>query len=197
MAKQDRRKGIITRERIYFEALNLYAEKGAQNVPFQAIADRIGITQAALYKYVSNRDQLLVESILFAAQKGREVFHLNELFNSKRSDEEKVLEYIRRNLNWIINDTPYNIAFPALHFYATQVAGLKKVHAEIEKRRSDVMKVLLKPLVPSADLMNLVYTFHHLLLGEMIEAYNGTHEESIENKIKRIAPLLRTWWQEK
>ncbi|MGD0167978.1 MAG: helix-turn-helix domain-containing protein [Gaiellaceae bacterium] len=59
-----------TRERILDTALDLFIERGYEKTSLRELAERVGITKAALYYYFSSKEELLKTLVepLFAAQ---------------------------------------------------------------------------------------------------------------------------------
>ena len=56
-AKQDRRR-TLTRERVVAEALTVIAAHGVDALSMRALATRLGVVPAALYRHVRNKEQL-------------------------------------------------------------------------------------------------------------------------------------------
>jgi AcrR family transcriptional regulator len=52
---------MSTRRRIQDAALQLFAAKGFFATGIREIADRVGVTTAALYHYMGSKDELLIE----------------------------------------------------------------------------------------------------------------------------------------
>ncbi len=191
-------KGQITRENILTEALDLYSLQGVQNTPFQNIADRVGITQAALYKYFSDRDELLKEAILFAAEKGREFFKLKESDEVRFNAQEKFYYYIEKNLEWAGHGKPFNIAFLSVHYFATQIEIIGDVHKEIYRARTERMASLLEELIAEkfVKVKNkdaVVLSMHNYLLGEMLEAFNRPRHETKQVRSERVIKNIESF----
>lgn len=55
---------VSTRERILAAALELFAEQGFDGTSLQQIADRLGLTKAALYYHFRSKDDLLAELLI-------------------------------------------------------------------------------------------------------------------------------------
>lgn len=192
-------KGQLTRENILTQALILYSEQGVQNTPFQDIADRLGITQAALYKYFSHRDELLKEAILFAAEKGREYFQLKESDELQLSAKEKFHYYIQKNLEWASGGRPFNIAFLSVHYFASQIEMIGEVHRSIYKARTEKIEELLKQLVKEKfyklkNIDQIAVSTHNYLLGEMLEAYNRPRSESRQDRSLRVIKNIESFF---
>ncbi|WP_415062150.1 TetR/AcrR family transcriptional regulator [Bdellovibrio sp.] len=186
-------KGERTRENILLKALELYAEKGVQNTPFQNIADAVGITQAALYKYFSDRDELLKEAILLGAQRGRDFFasKVPDNLNAKES----LLIYVEKNLEWCSKGQPFHVAFLSLHYFATQVPSIKKVHTEVMRARlAKIQELLLagqeaKVWKPQ-DLESTAMSIHNYLLGEMFSVINNPQMETKKARNERVSTAV-------
>lgn len=182
-------KGQRTKENILIQALTLYSEKGAHNVPFQDIADKVGITQAALYKYFKDRDDLLGAAILLGAEKGREFFNATQL--SKPNAQELLVFNLSKNLEWCVKGRPFTFAFLSLYFYATQIPHIHKIQRNITKVRLKRLEDYLQQgnnekLWHVKDLKRTALVINNLLLGEMIEIINAPKTESLKERQSRV-----------
>lgn len=185
------KKGEATRRKILVEALQLYSEKGVQNTPFQEIADKIGITQAALYKYFSNRDELLKEAVLLAGEEGREFFKLDSKLEAKLNMREKFYYHIKMNMEWAQNGKPHNVGFLSLHYFASQIKVIGVVHTEVMNLRVNRFKNYLLDLQKEEGFKidnagSLAISVHNLVLGEMLEAYNHSGNETVKKRTDRV-----------
>ncbi|WP_374075287.1 TetR/AcrR family transcriptional regulator [Bdellovibrio bacteriovorus] len=182
-------KGQRTKENILVQALTLYSEKGAHNVPFQDIADKVGITQAALYKYFKDRDDLLGAAILLGAEKGREFFNATQPANSNA--QESLVFNLSKNLEWCVKGSPFTYAFLSLHFYATQIPHIHKIRRDITKVRLKRLEDYLEQgnnekLWYVKDRKRTALVINNLLLGEMMEIINAPKTESLKERQHRV-----------
>lgn len=189
-------KGEQTKKKILIEALQLYSEKGVQNTPFQEIADKVGITQAALYKYFANRDELLKEAVWLAGVIGREYFQIDPKIEAKMTEKEKFFHYIKVNIDWAQNSKPYNVGLLSLHYFATQIPAIGEVHKEVMNLRINKIKNLITNWLKEEDkklenLNPLIVSVHNMLLGEMLEAYNQSGNETIKKRADRISANIQ------
>lgn len=185
------KKGEATRRRILVEALTLYSEKGVQNTPFQEIADKLEITQAALYKYFGNRDELLKEAVLLAGEEGREFFKLDPKLEAKLSEKEKFYHHIKMNIEWAQNGKPHNVGLLSLHYFASQIKSIGEVHSEVMNLRVARLKSFILSLQKEENLKvenvnSAAVSIHNMLLGEMLEAYNHSGNETVKKRSERI-----------
>lgn len=182
-------KGQRTKENILIQALALYSEKGAHNVPFQDIADKVGITQAALYKYFKDRDDLLGAAILLGAEKGRDFFNATQPSNPNA--QELLTFNLSKNLEWCVKGRPFTFAFLSLHFYATQIPRINKIQRDISKMRLKRLEDYLQQgnsekLWYVKDLKRTALVINNLLLGEMMEIINAPKTESLKKRQNRV-----------
>lgn len=189
-------KGEKTKENILLIALKLFARRGVQNISFKEIADELSITQAALYKYFKNKDDLLKEAIILAAEQGRAFFLPAEGNDSVLRADNALAYYVRRNIEWAQKSAPYNVAFLSLHYFATQIPGIKKLHHDINHMRHQRIGEIVKMGIDEGiwsttkEMSPLVTSIHNMLLGEMLEAYNKSGRESVESRSARITTNL-------
>ena len=54
-------KGVARRQEILDRAIEVFADKGAEGTSLRAIAEKVGVTHAALLHYFGSREELLVE----------------------------------------------------------------------------------------------------------------------------------------
>lgn len=186
-------KGQRTKENIVVEALTLFNKKGVQNTSFQEIATKVGITQAALYKYFDNSDDLLTEGILLGSARGRQFFLTKT--QEGVSAQEAFIEHIKANIEWCHLGKPFNFAFLALHFYKNQIPSIKKIHDDVSKARTQRFQKFIENgnqdgswKVKNASMLAL--TIHNYLLGEMMEAINNPKKESFEVRHTRIGKTI-------
>lgn len=190
-------KGQQTKENILLVALYQFSKKGVQNVSFQDIAEDLGITQPALYKYFKNKNDLLKQAIELAADHGREYFKLPTKLLQSAKREQALLYYIKKNIEWSQQSAPYNVAFLSLHYFATQIEEIKTLHQQINEARQQRILELILPLISEKKWSPLLGTpelsrrIHNILLGEMLEAYNQSGNESIELRAEQIFLIIK------
>ncbi len=167
----------------------LYSKQGVQNTPFQQVADAVGITQAALYKYFSGRDQLLRDAISHSAQRSYSYFFDGKPEGLNAKDE--LFHYINRSLTWANSEVPDNVAFMSVHYFASQIPIIKEVQKEITNARLKRFKMFLdkgneEQLWSISDTTIKALTVHNYILGEMMAAFNSSENDSIEEHIARV-----------
>ena len=134
-------RGRDTRSRLRELALTLFAEQGYEKTSLREIAERLGVTKAALYYYFKSKEDIvrsLVEDY---------VAELDELIlwaqAQPRSPATRA-EIVRRYLHIVANGTE---VFRMLHQNQAAVSGLAnaKERGELFKERLDALVALLTP----------------------------------------------------
>ena len=64
-AKQQRKKGTLTKDEIVQCAFNLIANKGTEGCSMRALGNELGVSAMALYGYIPSRESLLKWSNVF------------------------------------------------------------------------------------------------------------------------------------
>jgi AcrR family transcriptional regulator len=140
-------RGRDTRSRLRELALQLFAEQGYEKTSLREIAERLGVTKAALYYYFKSKEDIvrsLVEDY---------VADLDELIdwakNQPRSPRTRA-EIVRRYLHIVANGTA---VFRMLHQNQAAVSSLgAKERGELFKERMDALVDLLtEPGAPLRD----------------------------------------------
>ena len=78
-------KGVARRQEILDRTIEVFADKGAEGTSLRAIAEKIGVSHAALLHYFGSREELLVE-----------VLREGELRHGDPRDEEQIVETMVR-----------------------------------------------------------------------------------------------------
>jgi AcrR family transcriptional regulator len=86
-----------TRERILLSALSLFAERGIRKTSLNEVAYRAGVTRVTVYRYFSDKKDLVLKAIL----RGEQVFQkaLVELQSNPHADWQRVLDKIGEDLS--------------------------------------------------------------------------------------------------
>lgn len=167
----------------------LFSKQGVQNTPFQQVADAVGITQAALYKYFSGRDELLRDAITFSAERSFSYFFHDKPENLNAKDE--LLHYIEKSLLWAKSEIPDNVAFMSVHYFSSQISIINKVQEEITNARLKRFKSFLDK-GNDESLWNITNTtekslsIHNYILGEMMAAFNSTSKDYVTKNLERV-----------
>lgn len=143
-----RRSGADTRERILDVALELFTEQGYDKTSLRDIAERLGITKAALYYYFERKEDMLIELHL----------RLHELAKGTFQELDELPDDRARAAAWpglidrFIDQAVENQKLVLLHIRnqnAMQAAGSSERHeAENEDLQQRMSKLLTSPEIP-------------------------------------------------
>jgi AcrR family transcriptional regulator len=183
-----------TKEKLHLLALNAYLKEGAHNTTFQSLANQLGISQAAIYKHYKSKDDLLVGSIQYAADKGREYILKKE--DPKLESLKKLQLYIKRNLDFCTEVPIYSVAVITLHYFAICIPKVKELHEEINRSRIEKISEYLfqsikeKSIHKDLDVKEISYQIHSLLMGEMIKTFIWPKKQTVNTRIKKLWPTI-------
>ena len=104
-------KGVARRQEILDRAIEVFADKGADGTSLRAIAEKIGVSHAALLHYFGSREELLVEVIREGERR-----HSTEEHDDSRGRDEVVGGMVRA--------AERNVTIPGfVSLYTSLVAG--------------------------------------------------------------------------
>lgn len=178
-----------TKERMILLALKSYLETGAHLTSFQNIARDLEINQSALYRHFSNKEELIIESLKYAALKGRELIELDE--NEKLDSLSRLENYVQKNLEYCIKHKIYSVSLITLHYFATCLPEVNRLHLEINERRikkisSYFYQAKHENKINKIDIDLVAELFHSLLMGEMIKAHLWGNLKTIPERTSNI-----------
>lgn len=179
-----------TKDRLHEAALDAYYKVGAHNVTFQDLADSLGVTQAALYKYYRSKDALMAGAILHAADRGRDFILAGE--DPRAAALDRLKFQFRRNLEFCLKDRRYAVALLVMHYYASCLPAVLKLHEEMNRRRTEriavcVQQAVREGAVPAGTEVDLVSDqLHSLLLGAMVKTFLWPAAETLETRSRRL-----------
>ncbi|MEC9282461.1 MAG: TetR/AcrR family transcriptional regulator [Bdellovibrionota bacterium] len=93
-------KGQRTKLKILETTAILAAENGFVNLSYQAIADEIGLSQAAVIKHFPSKEELFKSVRERASQSNQD--WVNTFVEKKETGKEKLIEYSVQTCNWCI-----------------------------------------------------------------------------------------------
>lgn len=134
------RKDTDTRQKEIIEAtLELLAESGTQNLTTAHIAERVGISEAALYRHFDNKYDIICSSIEFVGKRMR-----SELAKipTEKSAREKLKQVFFRHLEYI-EDHPGNARLlfsDDIHFDDQQLREL--LRGVVEERKRFIQEII-------------------------------------------------------
>ena len=145
-----RQPGGVTRERILDAALELFTEQGYDKTSLREIAQRLGVTKAALYYHFERKQDILLELHLKAHALGRGLLErLEDL------DEREIVAVWPDLLDAFIDQVLANRELFLLHqrnqSALEQLAGDERHQAENEDVEQRFRRLLANPAIPLDD----------------------------------------------
>ena len=92
----------LQRDRMLSAAAHCFNQKGYSGTSLKDVADRLGLTDPALYYYVRNKEELVYLCYVRAAEVGREAMQLAIAKGDNGLD--KVLLYLRNHVNFMVGE---------------------------------------------------------------------------------------------
>jgi AcrR family transcriptional regulator len=129
----------LQRDRMLKAAASCFNAKGFSGTSLKDVANHLGLTDAALYYYVRNKEELVYQCYLRAADLGREAMDRGR--NEGRNGFEQAFLYIRYHVEVLVGDRgPVAIM--------SEIPSLKPVH------RNEVLKVSRRHSVAFEDMLS-------------------------------------------
>ena len=129
----------LQRDRMLRAAAHCFNQKGYSGTSLKDVADRLGLTDPALYYYVSSKEELVYLCYVRAAEVGREAMQLA----IARGDDglDKVLRYLRNHVDFMVGERgPIAIM--------SEIPSLKPEHRDkvlaFSRKHSEAFEALLK-----------------------------------------------------
>ena len=128
----------LQKDRMLRAAAKCFNEKGYSGSSLKDVADILGLTDAALYYYVRNKEELVYLCYVRAADLGREAMQRAE--QESRNGLETVLAYLRYHIEFMVGDRgPIAIM--------SEIPSLKPEHRdevlELSRRHSAAFEAIL------------------------------------------------------
>jgi AcrR family transcriptional regulator len=111
----------LQRHRVLKAAAACFNHKGYSGTSLKDVADHLGLTDAALYYYVKNKEELVYQCYLRAAELGREA--MDRAVSEGQSGYEQAFLYLRYHVELMVGDRgPVAIM--------SEIPSLKAAHRE-------------------------------------------------------------------
>jgi AcrR family transcriptional regulator len=174
-----------TRDRILDIALDLFTEQGYDGTSLREIADKLGVTKAALYYHFSSKEEILLALHMRLHEFGREAL-------LKMAEQEPVtLEQWGELLDEIVDAMLTQRKLFLMH--ERNQAALEKLHraehdAEHEDLQNQFRRVLADTRIPLEDRVRMAASFGVLFSGLFLsgEAFAATTNEELGSLLRRI-----------
>jgi TetR/AcrR family transcriptional regulator, cholesterol catabolism regulator len=129
----------LQRDRMLRAAAHCFNQKGYSGTSLKDVADRLGLTDPALYYYVRNKEELVYLCYVRAADVGREAMQL--AISQGENGFDKVMLYLRHHVNFMVGERgPIAIM--------SEIPSLKPTHREevleLSRRHSAAFEELIE-----------------------------------------------------
>jgi AcrR family transcriptional regulator len=172
-----------TRERVLDVALDLFTERGFDRTSLREIAERLGVTKAALYYHFASKEDILMELHMRLHEFGADAL-------SKITEEDPVtLDMWGALLDRVMGQMLAQRKIFLMH--ERNQAALEKLHredhdAEHEDMQTRFRRVLADPRVPLRDRVRMAASFGAVFAGLFMA---GDAFSTVSNR--RLGDLLR------
>ncbi len=158
---EDGPRGASTKERILDVALDLFTEKGFDGTSLREIAERLGVTKAALYYHFASKDDILMALHMRLHDFGKEALSL-------MTEEPVTLEVWGTLLDQIVGQMLAQRKIFLMH--ERNQAALEKLHREDHDAEHDDIQdkfrqVLADPRLPLRDRVRMACSFGAIFAG--------------------------------
>jgi AcrR family transcriptional regulator len=172
-----------TRERILNVALELFTEKGYDGASLREVAERLGVTKAAIYYHFASKDDILMALHLRLHEFGKEAL-------GQMGEEPVTLDLWGELLDQIVGQM---LAQRKLFlFHERNQAALEKLHREDHDAEHDDIqdkfrRVLADPRVPLRDRVRMACSFGAIFAGLFMsgDAFEGTSNQELGDMLRQ------------
>jgi AcrR family transcriptional regulator len=177
VGEDNRRKAASTRERILDVSLELFTEEGFDRTSLREIADKLGVTKAALYYHFASKDDILMALHMRLHELGKEAL--------RRMTEETVsIDLWREVLEQMVDQMLAQRKIFLMH--ERNQAALEKLHrkdhdAEHDDIQNKFRRVLADPRLPLRDRVRMACSFGAVFAGLFMsgDAFEGTTDQEM------------------
>ena len=171
-----------TRERILDVALDLFTEKGFDGTSLREIAERLGVTKAALYYHFASKDDILMALHMRLHELGKDAL-------SQMTEEPFSLELWGELLDRIVGQMLAQRKIFLMH--ERNQAALEKLHREDHDAEHDdfqdkFRRVLADPRLPLRDRVRMACSFGAAFAGLFMSG-----DAFVETSDLELGDLLR------
>ncbi|HEY6472635.1 MAG TPA: TetR family transcriptional regulator [Acidimicrobiales bacterium] len=173
-----------TRDRILDVALELFTEQGFDGTSLREIAERLGVTKAALYYHFESKDDILLALHMRMHEFGKQAL-------LKMGDEPVTLALWGELLDELVDNML--MQRPLFLMHERNQAALEKLHraehdAEHEDLQNQFRQVLADVRIPLEDRVRMAASFGVLFSGLLLsgEAFSSSTNEELGILLRRI-----------
>jgi AcrR family transcriptional regulator len=171
-----------TRERILNVALDLFTEKGFDGASLREIAERLGVTKAAIYYHFASKNDILIALHMRLHEFGKDAL-------SRMTEEPVSLQLWEELLDQVVGQM---LAQRKLFlFHERNQAALEKLHREEHDAEHDDIqdkfrRVLADPRLPLRDRVRMACSFGAAFAGIFMagDAFEETSDQELGDLLR-------------
>jgi AcrR family transcriptional regulator len=171
-----------TRDRILNVALDLFTEKGFDGASLREVAERLGVTKAAIYYHFASKDDILMALHMRLHEFGKDAL-------GQMTDAPVTLEQWGELLDQIVGQMLAQRKLFLLH--ERNQAALEKLHredhdAEHDDIQAKFRRVLADPRLPLRDRVRMACSFGAAFAGLFMsgDAFEGTSNQELGDLLR-------------
>jgi AcrR family transcriptional regulator len=189
-----RTQGLETREKILDVALELFTDSGYDKTSLRDIAERLGITKAALYYYFERKEDILLELHLRLHTVGHQILAEIEAIEDGPARAaawpamiDRLIDVMSDNRDLMLMHRRNRSAMEALH-------ANERNRLENEDLEARANVILSSPLIPLEQRVRMAASIGLIseLFGDSADAFNDVPPEQIAEILRKLVnELLR------
>jgi AcrR family transcriptional regulator len=175
---------VSTRERILDVALDLFTEKGYDSTSLREIAERVGVTKAALYYHFASKDDILMALHMRLHELGRDAL---DRMTGKTVTIEMWAEVLDSLLDQVLAQRKIFL------FHERNQAALEKLHsAEHDAENADVQdkfrQILADPAIPFPDRVRMACSMGAMFFGSFAasDALEAVPDKELGDQLRSV-----------
>jgi AcrR family transcriptional regulator len=188
-SKSSMSKGQQTREKIIQVATKHFFKFGLYRVTYQGIAEEVGLTQPAIYKYFQDMDELFLECCKYWDQKAREqIYGKGEKLGPA---DIQLKEYVQGHFRYSEKHRSHDSLVFGLYYYAMRSASMYKYYSELKATGvKNLARIFEFGNIDRSwkieDPLQLAQTAHSLIAGEIFKFLIDPKDEKVEKRSQRV-----------
>ena len=183
---RSRRPRGVTRERILDVALELFNEQGYEQTSLREIAERVGVTKAALYYHFERKEDILLELHLRVHALGREAFAQLAALDDGPQIATAWAGLLDSFIEQIVSNPELFIFHQRNHRALQQIQDDERHRAENEDIEQQMRRALASPNIPPAQRVRMACA-----AGAVLVAMLGAAEMFSDLPSDELAGLVR------
>ncbi|MBN1485677.1 MAG: TetR/AcrR family transcriptional regulator [Chloroflexia bacterium] len=166
-------------QEIILAAIHIIAEQGFQDLSLRLLAERVGVSEPALYRHFENKDDLLLKLVSFIVQNYAEV--MREIQAPAQQALEELGEMLRRAVQFFDKLQPFSTTLYAAAAFYHKPEFIEQIQSVVQESRARIDELLLRGQqegsvrrdLPSEQLATVILGAFRLLIEKWNWAQRG------------------------